>query len=87
MLGAALLAQPMPAHATPACTDPLGCVTIGPGEPIHIAYALVTEGPNSSLGIDERNGVEIAIDDSGGQILGHPSGSMASTAVAAMKVG
>ena len=46
-------------------------MTIGTGASIHIAYALVTEGPNSSLGIDSRNGVEIAIDDSGGQILGH----------------
>jgi len=65
--GLALLAY----HAVPICSDPLGCVTIGTGASIHIAYALVTEGPNSSLGIDSRNGVEIAIDDSGGQILGH----------------
>jgi branched-chain amino acid transport system substrate-binding protein len=46
-------------------------VTLGPDDRIHIAYALVTEGPDSSLGIDSRNGVAIAIDDSGGQILGH----------------
>jgi len=65
--GLALLAY----HAVPICSDPLGCVTIGTGASIHIAYALVTEGPISSLGIDSRNGVEIAIDDSGGQILGH----------------
>ena len=65
--GLALLAY----HAVPICSDPLGCVTIGTDASIHIAYALVTEGPNSSLGIDSRNGVEIAIDDSGGQILGH----------------
>ena len=65
--GLALLAY----HAVAICSDPLGCVTIGTGASIHIAYALVTEGPNSSLGIDSRNGVEIAIDDSGGQILGH----------------
>jgi branched-chain amino acid transport system substrate-binding protein len=71
ILGLALLAQPMPSHAILTCTDPLGCVTIGPSDPIHIAYALVTEGPNSSLGIDARNGVQIAIDDSGGKILGH----------------
>jgi branched-chain amino acid transport system substrate-binding protein len=51
--------------------DPLGCITIKPGEPIHIAYALVTEGPNQTLGIDSRNGVEIAIGDAGGKILGH----------------
>jgi len=53
------------------CTDPLGCVDIAPTEPIHIAYALVLSGNVSFLGIDERNGAEIAIDDAGGQILGH----------------
>ncbi len=51
--------------------DPLGCITLKPGEPIHIAYALVVEGPNQTLGIDTRNGVEIAISEAGGQILGH----------------
>jgi len=54
------------------CTDAVGCVTIGPDDPIHIAYAMVVSGPNETLGIDSRNGVEIAIDDSGGEILGHP---------------
>ena len=71
ILSLALLAQPMPAHAVPICSDPLGCVTIAPSDPIHIAYALVTTGPVADLGIDAHNGVEIAIDDSGGQILGH----------------
>jgi branched-chain amino acid transport system substrate-binding protein len=46
-------------------------VTIKPGEPIHIAYGLVVAGPNETLGIDSRNGVEIAIDDAGGKILDH----------------
>jgi branched-chain amino acid transport system substrate-binding protein len=61
-----------PAPAAFECKDPIGCVTIGPNEPIHIAYALVVAGPNESLGIDSRNGVEIAIDDVGGKILDHP---------------
>jgi branched-chain amino acid transport system substrate-binding protein len=62
------------APAAPAfeCTDSIGCVDIAPGEPIHIAYAMVVAGPNESLGIDSRNGVEIAIEDVGGEILGHP---------------
>jgi branched-chain amino acid transport system substrate-binding protein len=54
------------------CSDAIGCVDIGPNDPIHIAYALVVSGANESLGIDSRNGAEIAIDDAGGQILGHP---------------
>jgi branched-chain amino acid transport system substrate-binding protein len=53
------------------CTDPLGCVTVGPTEPIHIAYAMVIAGPDATLGIDSRNGAEIAISDKGGKVLGH----------------
>jgi branched-chain amino acid transport system substrate-binding protein len=54
------------------CDDAIGCVVIGPNEPVHIAYALVVAGPNETLGIDSRNGIEIAISDTGGEILGHP---------------
>ena len=58
--------------AAPAfeCTDALGCVTVGPGEPIHLAYAMVISGPDSTLGIDSRTGVEVAINLKG-QVLGH----------------
>jgi ABC-type branched-subunit amino acid transport system substrate-binding protein len=45
------------------CTDAIGCVTIAPGDPVRIGYALVLSGPNESLGIDSRNGIEIAIGD------------------------
>lgn len=54
------------------CTDAIGCVIIGPDEPVHIAYAMVVAGPNETLGIDSRNGVEIAIADTDGEIMGHP---------------
>ena len=40
--------------------------------PIHVAYALVTSGENESLGVDSRRGIEIAIDDKNGTLLGHP---------------
>jgi branched-chain amino acid transport system substrate-binding protein len=53
------------------CTDALGCVTIGPDEPIHIAYWGVLSGADSSLGEDSKRGVEIAIDDKGGKLLDH----------------
>jgi len=65
----------MPTEPPPAafeCTDEIGCVDIAPGEPVHIAYLLVVAGPNESLGVDSRNGIEIAIEDVGGEILGHP---------------
>jgi branched-chain amino acid transport system substrate-binding protein len=61
-----------PAAPTYECTDAVGCVDIAPGDPVHIAYGLVVAGPNETLGIDSRNGIEIAIDDVGGEILGHP---------------
>jgi branched-chain amino acid transport system substrate-binding protein len=60
-----------PAEEPFECEDPLGCVTIAPGDPIRIGYALVIAGPNESLGIDSRNGIEIAIQDKG-EVLGHP---------------
>ncbi len=63
-----------PATKAPAafqCTDSIGCVTIGPNDPIHIAYLLVVSGPNETLGVDSRNGIEIAIDDAGAKILNH----------------
>jgi branched-chain amino acid transport system substrate-binding protein len=61
-----------PASAGPyECTDALGCVDIAPDEPVHIAYWGVLSGPDSSLGEDSKRGVEIAIDDKGGKILGH----------------
>jgi branched-chain amino acid transport system substrate-binding protein len=52
-------------------TDPLGVVTVKPGEPIHIAYWFVTAGPDSTLGIDTKRGIEIAIDDIKNTLLGH----------------
>ena len=53
------------------CTDKLGCVDIGPNDPVHVAYAFVTSGENSTLGLDTKYGAEIAIDDKGGKLLGH----------------
>jgi branched-chain amino acid transport system substrate-binding protein len=53
------------------CTDPLGCVKIGPGEPVHIAYWGVLSGADGSLGEDSKRGVEIAIDDMGGKFHDH----------------
>jgi branched-chain amino acid transport system substrate-binding protein len=57
--------------ATYECTDALGCVKIAPGEPVHIAYWGVLSGPDGTLGEDSKRGVEIAIADKGGKVLGH----------------
>ena len=53
-------------------TDPIGVIKIKAGDPIHIAAWMVIAGPDASLGTDTKRGVEIAIDDKGGKLLGHP---------------
>ena len=65
-----VLAACGPAASTFECTDSIGCVDIAPGEPIHIAYAMVISGPDETLGIDSRTGVEVAVALKG-QVLGH----------------
>ncbi|MEJ5359281.1 MAG: branched-chain amino acid ABC transporter substrate-binding protein [Desulfobacterales bacterium] len=52
--------------------DPIGVVTVKKGQPVHIAYWMVVAGPDASLGTDTKRGVEIAIQDKGGKLLGHP---------------
>jgi branched-chain amino acid transport system substrate-binding protein len=52
--------------------DKIGVIKLKPGEPIHIACWMVIAGPDASLGTDTKRGVEIAIDDKGGKLLGHP---------------
>ncbi len=52
------------------CDDALGCVEIGPDDPILLASSLVISGPNTQLGLDSQYGVEIAIDFRG-EVLGH----------------
>ncbi len=54
------------------CADAIGCVDIEPGAPVKIAALQVIAGQLTSLGLDEVRGVEIAIDDVGGEIQGHP---------------
>ena len=73
LLLVSLLATACGPKAAPfECTDAIGCVTIAPGDPVRIGYALVLSGPNESLGIDSRNGIEIAITDHDTKVLEHP---------------
>ncbi len=71
IIASMVLASCGPAASSYNCTDSIGCVKIGPSDPIHIAYLLVVAGPNAALGTDARNGIQIAIDDAGGKILNH----------------
>ncbi|MGB8983012.1 MAG: branched-chain amino acid ABC transporter substrate-binding protein [Anaerolineales bacterium] len=59
-----------PAASAYECTDAIGCVDVAPGEPIHIAYAMVISGPDETLGVDSRTGVQVAVELKG-QVLGH----------------
>jgi len=64
-----------PPTAPPAmyeCTDTLGCVTVAPGDPIHFAWIQAVSGAVAALGQTNVNGAQIAIDDKGGELLGHP---------------
>lgn len=63
---------PTEAPAMFECTDSIGCVDIAAGDPVHIAYALTVSGATASLGEDSRGAIEIAIEERGGELLGHP---------------
>jgi len=62
---------PTEAPVTFECTDALGCVTIAPNEPIHFAWIQSVSGATSALGQTNVNGGQLAIDDKGGELLGH----------------
>lgn len=70
--GNPFLVPAAPAATVGPVTDPIGVVKIAKGAPLTIAYWMVVAGPDASLGIDTRRGAEIAIDDKGGKLLGHP---------------
>ena len=53
-------------------TDDLGVLVIPKGAPIQFGAYWVMSGADSALGIDEKRGVEIAIKDQGGTLVGHP---------------
>jgi len=53
------------------CDDPIGCVTYGPDEPVHLTSMLSISGATAFLGDDSNGGIEIALEDRGGQLLGH----------------
>ena len=54
------------------CTDPLGCVSIQPGKPIKIGILQALTGEVASLGMAQVQGIELAIDDHNGKVLGRP---------------
>lgn len=63
---------PTEAPAAYECTDALGCVTVAPGDPIHFAWIQSVSGATAALGQTNVNGGQLAVDDRGGELLGHP---------------
>lgn len=56
----------------PSCADPLGCVVIGPGEPIKIGVLQAFSGKVAPLGQEQLRGLELALLRRGKQVAGHP---------------
>ncbi|HET6518199.1 MAG TPA: branched-chain amino acid ABC transporter substrate-binding protein, partial [Geminicoccaceae bacterium] len=53
-------------------TDDKGVVQIPQGQPIFIGGYWVISGPDTALGLDQQRAVEVAIEDRGGELAGHP---------------
>ena len=52
--------------------DPIGVLKLEPGEPLQLGGMFVVSGPDSAYGVDGSRAVDIAIEDEGGSLLGHP---------------
>ena len=61
MLFILLTALGMPALAAGHCDDPLGCVEVGPDDPIVVGAMLSVSGAVSFLGEDSLGGIELAL--------------------------
>ncbi|MGH6916125.1 MAG: branched-chain amino acid ABC transporter substrate-binding protein, partial [Geminicoccaceae bacterium] len=53
-------------------TDDLGVVEIPEGAPIVIGGYWTLTGPDTALGLDQERAVEVAFDEIGNELLGHP---------------
>ncbi len=58
-------------QGTPAPSDELGVITIGPNDNVHIAFWGVLSGADASLGQDSLDGAKIALADHDGKFRGH----------------
>ncbi len=54
------------------CNDAIGCVDIGPGEPIRIGVLQSLSGDTEPLGREQVRGIELALDRADLSGLGHP---------------
>ena len=54
-----------------ACTDKLGCVDIGPQEPMKLGVIQSLTGQVASLGLEQVRGLELALARRSGKVAGH----------------
>lgn len=53
------------------CTDAIGCVDVAPHDPIKLGVLQVVSGDLSYFGLSHMRSIELALDDRGGELLGH----------------
>ena len=68
ILSSALLVRSLVLGAD--CADSLGCIALAPDEPIVIGAMLTHSGANAFFGEDSQGGLELAVLDRGGELLG-----------------
>lgn len=56
----------------PVCSDPLGCVVIGPAEPVKIGVIQALSGKVAALGQEQLRGLELALNARERTVAGHP---------------
>jgi len=66
-----MMAAPFAAKAA-AYEDKIGVVVVKPNEPVAFGFWCPIVGPDASYGIDCQRGTQMAIEESGGKLLGHP---------------
>ena len=54
------------------CDDPIGCVEIAPGEALELGVLQSLSGSAANTGREQVRGIELAVQERGGQLLGHP---------------
>ena len=69
VLALAACQSPQPAYE---CTDAIGCVEIGPGEPIKIGVLQSLDTSKTPGGVVQVRSIELAVEHHDGNILDHP---------------
>jgi branched-chain amino acid transport system substrate-binding protein len=72
LLTTLMLAGCRPTPSPFECADEIGCVTIEPGEPIKLGSFQALSGAMASNGQENLRTIELALDDRGDELLGHP---------------